>query len=235
MSLLKFELNNPFRNFTLKKLFTKVVKAYRSGSIDAVSTPIGSGYILDNDNLDADFYFNEAFSNDPSLQEMKNKNINSLYKQVINGDNYIDCEWMEDPAGSVSISTGNGDDIINVEADLSQNTKKYYVNAGKGDDIIGCDVEFDDDFGTKTKPSVSFKGGKGSDIFIGVPEGLIGRVKDFDVKHDFLGFDGDIKKHRFYETLDGVAIVDMRKSDGMLILEDVNSIDQINTLNDLSL
>ena len=235
MSLIKFELHKTPGNFTLKKLFTKVTKAYRSGSVDAVSTPIGNGYILKNDNFDADFYFNEAFSNDPNSREMKTKNINSLYNQVINGDNYVDCEWMDNPVGNVIISTGNGDDIINVEAGLSQNTKKYYVNAGKGDDIIGCSVEFDDDFGTKSKPSVSFKGGKGSDVFIGVPEGLIGRVKDFDVKHDFLGFDGDIKKHRFYETRDGVAIVDMRKSDGMLILEGVNSIDQINTLNDLNL
>ena len=232
---MKFELEMTPRNFSLKKLFTKVSKAYRSGSIDAVSTPIGNGYILKNDDLDAEFYFNEAFSNDPNSREMKTKNINFLYKKVINGDNFIDCEWMENPRGSINISTGNGDDIIHFEVGLTQNTKQLWVNAGKGDDIIGCGVEFDDDFGTKFKPLVSFKGGQGSDIFFGVPEGLIGRVKDFDVEHDSLGFDGDIKKHRFYETRDGVAIVDMRDSNGMLILEGVNSIDEINTLNDLNI
>ena len=85
------------------------------------------------------------------------------------------------------------------------------------------------------RPSVSFKGGKGSDIFFGVPDGLTGRVKDFDIKKDSLGFEGDIRKHRFYETSQGLAIVDMRSLDGVLILEGVDSIDQVNVINDVDI
>ena len=167
---------------------------------------------------------------------MRSKNINSLYSKVINGDNYIDCEYMDNPSGSISISTGNGDDIINAEFELTGKTKSFYVNAGKGDDIIACDIDFDDDeSGSSRRPSVSFKGGKGSDIFIGVPDGLTGRVKDFDIKKDSLGFEGDIRKHRFYETSQGLAIVDMRSLDGVLLLEGVDSIDQVNVINDVDI
>ena len=78
---------------------------------------------------------------------------------------------------------------------MTGKTKSLYVNAGKGDNIISCGVDFgdDEDSGLSRRPSVSFKGGKGSDIFIGVPDGLTGRVKDFNVKRDSLGFQGDIK------------------------------------------
>ena len=119
---------------------------------------------------------------------------------------------------------------------MTGKTKSFYVNAGKGDDIIACDIDFDDDeSGSSRRPSVSFKGGKGSDIFIGVTDGLTGRVKDFGIKKDSLGFEGGIRKHRFYETSQGLAIVDMRSLDGVLILEGVDSIDQVNVINDIDI
>ena len=121
---------------------------------------------------------------------------------------------------------------------MNQKTKSYYVNAGKGDDIIWCYADFDDydEYGSRKVPSVSFKGGKGSDIFVGVPEGgLTGRVKDFNVKEDILGFDGDIHEHRFYKTAQGLAIVHMHYLDGLLILEGVDSFDQIKTTNDVDI
>ena len=230
MSSFSFELDAPIKNFTLKKLFTKLVGAYRSNSFEAVSTPLGSVYQLDDGVVDAELYLDEKFAKDPSAKAMRSKKIDSLYEQVMAGDNYIDCEWMDNASGSINISTGNGDDIINVESGLSQRIKRFTVDAGKGDDLIGCYVVFDDDFSTKRRPSVSFKGGQGSDTFVGVPEGLVGRVKDFDIKKDSLGFDGDVKKHRFYQTSQGLAIVDLRQSDGILILEGIKSIDQINTI-----
>ena len=233
MSVFNIELEeSAIHNFTLKKFFTKVVKAYRSGSVEVESTPLGKSYRLDGSSLGLD----QRFAKDPTPRDMRSKNINSLYSKVINGDNYIDCEYMDNPSGSISISTGNGDDIINAEFSLTAKTKSFYVNAGKGDDIISCEIDFDDDeSGSSRRPSVSFKGGKGSDIFIGVPGDLTGRVKDFDIKRDSLGFEGDIRKHRFYETSEGLAIVDMRSLDGVLILQGVDSIDQINVINDVDI
>ena len=234
MSVFNIEFEeSAIHNFTLKKFFTKVVKAYRSGSVEVESTPLGKRYRLDGSSLD----FDQRFAKDPIPRDMRSKNIKSLYSQVINGDNYIDCEYMDNPTGSISISTGNGDDIINTEFSLTRKTKSFYVNAGKGDDIISCGIDFDDDdgSGSSRRPSVSFKGGKGSDMFIGVPGGLTGRVKDFDIKRDSLAFEGDIRKHRFYETSEGLAIVDMRSLDGVLILQGVDSIDQINVINDVDI
>ena len=230
MSSFSFILEEPIKNFTLNKLFKKLLKAYRSNSIEAVSTPLGSFYDLDDGVIDAELYLNEKFAKDPSAKDMRSEEIDSLYKHVMSGDNYIDCEWMDSAPGRINILTGDGDDIINVETELSQKTKRFSVDAGEGDDLIGCYVEFNDEFGTKRRPSVSFKGGKGSDTFVGVPEGLIGYIKDFDIKNDSLGFDGDIKKHRFYVTPQGLAVVDLRQSDGMIILEGIESIDQINTV-----
>ena len=230
MSSFSFELDEPIKNFTLNKLFKKLLEAYRSNSIEAVSTPLGSFYELDDGVIDAELYLDEKFAKDPGANEMRSEEVNSLYKYVMSGDNYIDCEWMNSAPGRINIFTDNGDDIINVETTLSQRTKRFTVDAGEGDDLIGCYLRFDDEFGTKRRPFVSFKGGKGSDTFVGVPESLIGYVKDFDIKNDSLGFDGDIKKHRFYATPQGLAVVDLRESDGMLILEGVQSIDQIKTV-----
>ena len=229
---LNFEASQ--NNFTLQKMFTKVVKAYRSGSSPAKSTPLGKTYkyekeVSDYGYDDPKISLDETFSNNPSASDMKKKGINALYKQVINGDNYVDGEEIF-LIGKAIISTGNGDDIIDVEPVLTSKTKSFHINAGKGDDVIGCNVEFDDYDGSKM-PKVSFKGGKGSDIFFGVPEdGLTGYVKDFDIKKDILGFNADQKMHRFYEVSQGLAIVDMRKLDGVLILEGVDSIDQVNTV-----
>ena len=47
MSSFSFELDEPIKNFTLKKLFAKLVSAYRSNSFEAVSTPLGSFYDID--------------------------------------------------------------------------------------------------------------------------------------------------------------------------------------------
>ena len=170
-----------------KKFNTKVVKAYRSGSVEVESTPLGKSHRLDGSSLGLD----QRFAKDLTPRDMRSKNINSLYSKVINGDNYIDCEWMDNPSGSMSISTGNGGDIINAEFSLTGKTKSFYVNAGKGDDRISCEIGFDDDddSGSSRRLSVSFKGGKGSDIFIGVPGDLTGRVIDFDIKRDSLGFE----------------------------------------------
>ena len=230
MSLFEIDSDADQKNFTLAKMFKRVVNGYRSGDTTNESILLGNSYSHE------DYYdysimkvsLNETFSNDPSKSDMKKKNINTLFKQVINGDNYIEGYALL--TGKASISTGSGDDIINIEANLSNKTKNYSINAGKGDDIIGCNVEYlDNSSQPKGMPKVSFKGGKGRDIFLGIPEdGLTGYVKDFDVKKDSLGFNGDKRRHRFYKTSEGLAIVDTSKMDGMLILEGVNSINQVN-------
>ena len=55
MSSFSFELDEPIKNFTLNKLFKKLLEAYRSNSIEAVSTPLGSFYELDDGVIDAEF------------------------------------------------------------------------------------------------------------------------------------------------------------------------------------
>ena len=122
MSVFNIELEeSAIHNFTLKKFFTKVVKAYRSGSVEVESTPLGKKYRLGYSSLD----FDQRFAKDPIPRDMRSKSINALYNQVIKGDNYIDCESMDNPSGSISISTGNGDDIINAEFELTGKTKSF--------------------------------------------------------------------------------------------------------------
>ena len=166
MSTFELDFEASQNNFTLQKMFTKILKAYRSGSSPAQSTPLGKKYKYEKTANDYDYddpkiSLDETFSNDPSASDMKRKGINALYKQVINGDNYIEGEEIE-LIGKAIISTGNGDDIINVEPELTRKTKSFHINAGKGDDVIRCNVDFDDDDGSPPlkMPKVSLKAAK---------------------------------------------------------------------------
>ena len=229
MSAFEIDLDDDqvIKSFTLKKFFKKIVKAYRSGDGDFYATPLGGSYSDDLGNLGT-ITLDEKFSKDPSKRDMKTKNINKLYKSIINGDNYIEFDSLRGAPGNVAINSRKGDDIIDCELSLSRKTKKFTVNAGKGDDIITCRIDFDEDDRPKKQPKVIFKGGKGRDTFLGVPEGLTARVKDFDVKKDYIGMDGKPKKYVLRKTSKGVAVIDRGKPNGMLLLEGVSSIKKIN-------
>ena len=231
MSAFEIELDDDqvIKSFTLSKFFKKIVKAYRSGKVDFYATPLGGSYTDFGENLGA-IYLDEKFSRNPSKRDMKTKNINKLYKSIINGDNYIEFDGdLEGAPGKVAINTRKGDDIIECEFSISRKTKKVTINAGKGDDIIGCSIDVDDDEDRPKKmPKVIFKGGKGRDTFYGVPQGLTARVKDFNVKKDYLGFDGISKSYVLHKIPKGVAVIDRGKPNGMLLLEGVSSIKKIN-------
>ena len=234
MSAFEIELDDDqaIKSFTLSKFFKKIVKAYRSSKVEFYATPLGGSYTDFGENLGA-IYLDEKFSRNPSKRDMKTKNINKLFKRIINGDNYIEFDSLEGAPGKVAISTLKGDDIIECEFSVSKKTKKVTVDAGKGDDIIGCFIDTDDDEDRPKKmPKVILKGGKGRDTFYGVPQGLTAKVKDFNVKKDYIGFDGFTRKYVLRKTSRGVAVIDREKPNGMLLLEGVSSIKKINIVDD---
>ena len=84
------------------------------------------------------------------------------------------------------------------------------------------------------KPSVSFKGGKGTDMFVGISQNQIGLIKYFNIIRNSLGLDGDIKSIVFAKLLKS-WLFDMRQLDGVLILEGVDSIDQVIIVNNVDI
>ena len=221
------EYDFSIKNFTLNKFFTKFVESYRSGSVDSSTTLLGSRYRGSLGSI----YLDERFLGDVSESDMSKKEINSLYKDVIAGDNYIYFDDWNDAPGKIMVESGDGDDIIDFEnVELEKKSKKLAVDLGAGDDIIICSLGNDRDL--KRSPKVTFKGGTGRDGFYGVPEGVEGVVKDFDTDEDYLGFEGNSKKYRLHETPRGVAVIRKNLPDGMLLLQGVDFIDQINIVNE---
>ena len=81
MSVFDFQLNESTHNFTLKKVFARVVKAYQSGSIETRPTLLGNSYRLNDDTFDARLSFNESLAKDPNASDMKTKNIKPYERQ----------------------------------------------------------------------------------------------------------------------------------------------------------
>jgi len=224
----EYEDNFSIKNFTLKKFFTGIVESYRSGSTDGYSTILGSSY---HGNY-GDMYLDERFLNEPTMENIMSEQIDVLYDEIIGGNNIVTIDDLNVSAGKLMIETGKGNDVIDLDgSELSSKSKRLFVDAGDGEDIIVCSISHDERL-LKKAPKVIFKGGKGSDIFYGVPERLEGIVQDFDINEDYLGFVGNSRKYRLHETSKGVAVIDKKRPNGMLLIEGVESVDQINILNE---
>ena len=245
------------KNLSLKNSFNDLVEAYRQDQSMRTTSPLGSYYgysteFLSEYNGPLFMGLTEEISEDPDAKSMKKSGLKGLYKQVINGDNFLllslggyDTNYDDAPItngslGTLKINLGQGDDIIDYVDRNSSNVlpsfKKFKLDAGDGSDIVNCGFQaWSDtyqDYGTQKAPKAIFKGGNGEDIFYGVPRGIEVVIKDFNTEEDSISLNGKRRRYGFYETSRGVAMYDKRHQDGLLLLEGVASIDSLNITNE---
>ena len=228
------------KKISLKKSILKIITDFQEGRSSRMASPVGDFYHSYDFtlNLELRTKFGEGY---PDRVEMKSNNKKNLYNRIIEKDNFVQISQDESGYGyskKIIIKTKGGDDVFTHHEDRDQKHtyKSIKVDTGSGDDIIGANSRHwtNDymDFETDIPPKITYRTGKGNDVIFGVPRGAEALVKDFDTDNDSFSKNGFSRRYKFFETAEGVAIIDRRFQDGMLLLEGVESISQINILND---
>ena len=145
--------NKSSKNLSLKNSFNDLVEAYRQDQSMRTTSPLGSFYGYSTEfssgyNGPLHMGLTEEISEDPDANSMKKSGLKGLYKQVINGDNYLllslggfdknydDAPITNGSLGTLKINLGQGDDIIDYVDRNSRNVlpsfKKFKLDAGDG-------------------------------------------------------------------------------------------------------
>ena len=246
------EIGSPFllANFvSLKKYLLKTIGRYQRDSSSRLGG-VTSDYYMPNyeANVSAAIELPSGFGEGfPDSEAMKSLNKKTLYSQIIKRDNFVSIRsnafsYEASPhVNKLVVKTGAGDDIVSLgtsgESDNDFYFKSIRINTGTGDDIIGTYSKHyanypngNADLGDP--PDIAYQSGAGKDIFYGVPQGAIAVVKDFNIKKDSIGLNGFTRRYKLFEVDGGVALVDRRHRDGMLLLEGVENKSDVNIISE---
>lgn len=234
---------------SLKKYLLKTISRHQKDSSSRVGGVTGDYYMPDYDakvyaDIELPSGFGEGF---PDSEAMKSLNKKTLYSQIIERDNFVTIKsnaFSYEASAYVNklvVRTGAGDDIVSLgtgrDGDIDFNCKSIQINTGKGDDIIGTYSKHhanypDGNADLGDPPDIAYRSGAGKDIFYGVPRGANAVVKDFNIKKDSVGLNGFTRRYKLFEVEDGVALVDRRYRDGMLLLEGVENKSDVNIVSE---